>query len=107
MTVRPPDFQGPLPSAGGRRLKAALAATAVMCAVAVPLVVALLALSLYFWLRNGGTFGGMGASADQNYHPHLWSTVLMYAAVAAAICADLTVGWLTYRRIVRRVRQPL
>jgi hypothetical protein len=69
-----------------------------MVATALPLVLAVFALWLGLWFRDGGTFGGLGAAADDHYEPGTWSPVLIGAAWVAAAVIDVAVGRFTYRR---------
>jgi hypothetical protein len=84
-----------------RRNRATHLAAAAMVAVGLPLVVAVFALWLWLWVRDGGTFGGPGASADDQYEPGAWSPVLISSAWLAAAVLDVAVGRLIYRRAMR------
>ena len=89
-----------------RRLRGVVLAVVAMVAAALPLLLGLFVLTFALWFHDGGTFGGMGAAADDHYEPQTWSTVLTWAGWVVAVLIDLMVGWATYRRAVRGPSRP-
>lgn len=84
-----------------RRLRAAALAVVVMVLTAVPAFAVALVVVVALFLNDGGTFGGMGSSALDDYEPRTWSKVLAWAAWATAALVVAAVGRLTYRSALR------
>ncbi|TQN41679.1 hypothetical protein FHU33_1056 [Blastococcus colisei] len=83
------------------RLKAGILAGLMAIALAIPLGLGAFFIALAMFFEQGGTLGGFGASASENFRPRLWPTVISYGALVSAILIDVTAGLLTYRNLRR------